>query len=185
MSAVLPAAGILDLVHVRSTMVCHLYHPESDLCAALDLSLERLAARHPGTRWVRGERRACGEVLTRLRLEVPEDVDALLLLFRDGCLVDYTRGVARFGRGDEVYEDVLEQWLGHAHVLESQAPPVKHARELYGHGAGEQGGRPAEEGEEEYYDCGKDGCRRTFYHTHVGVGDVPNDFVKGAEATGP
>jgi hypothetical protein len=55
---------VLRLVHLRSTMVCHLFDAQSDLCAALDLSLEDLAARWVG--WgaardirIRGRKHAC------------------------------------------------------------------------------------------------------------------------------
>jgi hypothetical protein len=154
----LPPARILHLVHLRCpALVAHCYHPHSPLSAALDLVLEELASRYPGTRFVRTPwpHALAADMAGRLRVPAVAAAAAaaavegdggksgLLLAVRDGCLVDacgdYGRrfgdrgGGAGGGQGRVyVYADAMEQWLRHCRVLESEAPDVTKARKFLG-----------------------------------------------------
>lgn len=153
----LPPTHMLDVVHLRyCQLVCHCYDPHSSLSAAMDLSLEGLAVRYPGTRFVRTPFKASVSVRERLRVPSPprsaadgED-KAVLVCFRDGCVVDacYDYG-RRFGgsrAGEEMYEEALEQWLRHCQVLVSDPLDVSKARKLLTRSSSSSSGRKTKKG---------------------------------------
>lgn len=170
----------MHLVHLRSTVICHLYEPFSPTCASIDLALEALAPRYPGTRCCRLPLKKAGELETRLRL--PTGVPALLVVIVDGCVVDSCGDFRRFGTESMVHEDALEQWLNYGHALIREPPSLARAREYVRKSAkavngllrrGDGKGELDDEDEEEYYECGLEGCRKTFAHDHIGLTELP------------
>lgn len=224
---VAPARALKIVQRASCPLVMHCYDPYSPISAALDLELEVLAARYPGTRFLRTAfganggtrdgRGGQGSKVLRESLRVPapaptgEYRKSVVLAVKEGRLVDscYDFG-RRFGDVKEgrVYGEAVEQWLQHCRVLERASVCVDDARRMDGEGKGEgkrggggglrwmrrEGGasrgkeRFGGEGEEteeeeeegeEIYDCGVEGCAKTFAHAHVGGedGGVPREFA--------
>ncbi|KAL3792702.1 hypothetical protein ACHAW5_005807 [Stephanodiscus triporus] len=122
--------------------VLHLFDPNSTLSASLDLCLEDLARRHPGTKFVRGHGVAsiahasasvaaggggCSDDDGWRRADLP-----MLLALRDGAIVAWSSGLRDFrdGDGTGVETDAVERWLDRAGALISDPPP--HPDELCG-----------------------------------------------------
>lgn len=116
--------------------VLHLYDPGSLLSASLDLCLEGVSSRHPGTKFVRGHGIASiphaaaagggggggGDDGWR-RADLP-----ILLALRDGEVVAWSSGLRDFrdddggGAGGGVISDAVENWLDMAGALIDEVP---------------------------------------------------------------
>lgn len=98
-----------------------------------------------------------------------------LAAFRDGCLVDCWKDLSVFGaRTGELCEDAVDQWLEHCHVLVREAPTLVTLQQMMGKAVAME---EDDDDEVEYYDCGLEGCNKTFAHDHVGKGDLPMAFA--------
>ena len=180
--------------------VLHLFDAYSPLSASLDLCLEDLASKHPGTKFVRS--------IGVSTLTYAEGADSpadwrrgdlpVLLALREGRVVAWSSGLHDFECGrSEVDARAVELWLESAGVMLTDVPPqdllcrirpeeemllesMRHERSK-GRGFGgmmSQLGLDKEMDieEDEYYDCGVKGCCKQFYHEHVGV---QNDIQDG------
>ena len=188
--------------------VLHLYDPHSSLSASMDLCLEDVAYRHPGTKFVRGhgvdslphaDGGGGGYNDGWRRANLP-----MLLALRDGEVVCWSSGLRDFRSGDDVGSGVIwyevERWLDRAGVLSSDVPPPetlcgirpeeealldnmrKLNRTTFG---GRPGGGELDDDdmrERNRYDCGVDGCDKSFYHEHVGVRTDAQDGLLVSES---
>lgn len=177
--------------------VFHLVDPDSIASASLDVFLEdSLAPKNPGTKFLRSggrstlllERTLAAKHLPRLK---PDTDMPALVAFRDGVAVAYCPRLESFTdiRGDEkIIPSIVEDWLDRAGVLESRAPVFEELCRI----------RPEEEAlldsmyatkqtdeicEEERYDCGRDGCMKSFPHEHVGEKTAQQDGLVVPETT--
>lgn len=179
----------------------HLFDAYSPLSASLDLCLEDLASKHPGTKFVR----SIG--VSTLTYAEGSDSPAdwrrgdlpVLLALREGRVVAWSSGLRDFECGrSEVDTRAVELWLESAGVLLTDVPPldllcrirpeeemllesIRHERSK-GRGFGgmmSQLGLEKEMDieEDEYYDCGVKGCCKQFYHEHVGIQNDMQDGV--------
>ncbi|KAL3811439.1 hypothetical protein ACHAXA_007594 [Cyclostephanos tholiformis] len=188
----------------------HLFDPHSSLSASLDLCLEDVASRYPGTKFIRGNGVASlphaegggGEGGGRSddgwkRADLP-----VLLALRDGEVVAWSSGLRDFRGGNDVSAgvdwDEVERWLDRAGALITDVPPLE---ELCGIRPEEEalldnirklnrttmGGRAGEDSDDEArehhrYDCGIDGCNKSFYHEHVGIRTEAQDGLLVSES---
>ena len=195
------AAGDRDRSSPKGA-VLHLYDPFSPLSVSLDLCLEGMASRYPGTKFVRGigissmlyaEDGNAGNANSFSQDWKKGDLPMLLAL-KEGRVVVWSSGLREFyNSGDKhdanVEPRAVEQWLDHAGVLIDTPPPteeicrirpeevmlLENMMKLNGMGGSggigaraEMGGKN-EEDLEDHYECGVDGCSKSFYHEHVGV----------------
>lgn len=156
--------------------MCHLYDAYSEDCARVDLALEELASKYPGTRFCRMELRRAASLVERLRLPDVRSGNAVLMSIVDGCVRDTCADYRRFGAPGGLHADVLEEWLHRCHALIREMPSLPRARESVRQKgkAGTGSGKGDEEEEEEFYDCGLDGCRKSFAHDHIGLTALPS-----------
>jgi len=162
-------AGV-NIANPPQAAVIHLYDPTSTPSAKLDVILEsqRFAAKYKGTKFLK----ANGKKAVSANPIVPEDCLPCLMAIHNGTIIatcDKLRDV--MDRHYNVIDEwALEEWLDRANVLIREAPILDNLVRF----------RPEEEAlldsirkdqevvEEEYYDCGMDGCQKTFCHEHVG-----------------
>ncbi len=166
-----------DVVRPKGSVI-HLFDAYSPRSVALDLFLERIASKYPGTKFVRGIGVASivfadsnGDDAWK-KGEVP-----MLLALREGKVVAWNASLNDFFSSSADLETrVVEQWLDRAGVLIDTPPSIDEICRI----------RPEETAllenmmklnrlgdggleEEERYDCGVAGCCKSFHHEHVGV----------------
>ncbi|KAL3803146.1 hypothetical protein HJC23_003421 [Cyclotella cryptica] len=182
--------------YVPAGAVLHLYDAFSPRSVSLDLCLEDMARRYPGTKFVRA--------LGITSILFAEDCDdshkwkngdlPMLLALKGGKVVAFSSGLCDFsysGQEEQVEPRVVEQWLDYAGVLIDNPPPMEavcrirpeeemlleNMRQLQGldhiHDEAEHQTR---------YDCGVDGCNKTFYHEHIGVKNDAQDGILVSES---
>jgi hypothetical protein len=140
-----------------------------------------VASLHPGTAFARFVApRAGSPLLAFLGLHSGSLRGGAVVAIKGGAPVAHAQ-LAQFGSGSSgsLAESALGDWLQHANVLERSpqphewdeyAPSTSSASRL-----GLLGSQKADE-EEEFYDCGKAGCRKAFRHDHMTAG-LPAAFV--------
>ena len=197
-SRVLKAAG-LGANPARTpppAVVLHLVDPDSVSSASLDYFLETgFASKHPGTIFMRSGGRSTllmdAGIAQRAfgnRLQADVDMPALVAI-RDGVVVNISRGLRDLTaeEGGVIETRAVEQWLENSGVLRSQPPMFEALCYI----------RPEEEAlmdylahkkpeqilDEERYDCGLEGCSKTFPHEHVGVKTTEQDGLIVKEET--
>lgn len=178
-------------------VVLHLVDPDSVASASLDYFLQgQLAAQHPGTIFVRSGGRStllmdaplAQKHLSALRVDdSAKDLPALVAI-RDGQVVNISKGLRDVCHhdGGEVEPRAVEMWLEQSGVLRSNPPSFDALCYI----------RPEEEAlmdylvqqkpqvpEEDRYDCGLDGCSKTFPHEHVGIKTSQQDGLVLKEET--
>lgn len=151
-----------------SIVVLHAYDPDGS--DDVDDALEALAVERASARFCRN---MFGEAVRDLVYEsdriTPEKLRGSLCVFRESKLVALSDASAFFsGKGDQaVAVDALTQWLDRAGAFEDE--PLRATAQLL----------PEEEEEagqgEQFYDCGKPGCNRSFEHHHIGS-TIPLDW---------
>ena len=179
-SRVFSAAGygtdtMRDVVRPKGSVI-HLFDAFSPRSVALDLYLERIASKFPGTKFVRGI-----GVSSMVYADSNGDDSwkrgdlPMLLAVKDGKVVAWNAGLKDFFSSADLETRVVEQWLNRAGVLVEAAPSLDEICRI----------RPEETAllenmmklnrlgdgglDEERYDCGVVGCCKTFQHEHVGV----------------
>ena len=192
---VLKAAGLGDSKARQppSAVVLHLVDPDSLASASLDYFLEsKLAPETKGTIFLRSGGRSTlllDATLARKsfpKLQPEMDLPALVAI-RDGVVVNTApnlRGLC-FDKDSEVDNRAVQHWLDRSGVLLSDAPSYFELCYI----------RPEEEAlmdylsqakpepEVEYYDCGMEGCNKTFFHEHVGIKTSEQDGLVVKEDT--
>jgi hypothetical protein len=181
-----------------SAVVLHLVDADSMASASLDLYLDQLAKRYRGTMFLRSSGRATllldavlvAKSLPMFRsLSQPDVYLPALVAIRDGVAVNAclqlqgllrSRTITDF----EIEEAAVHDWLDGCGVLRDHPPNVDAMCRL----------RPEEEAlldsclrsvtvsEEERYDCGREGCFKTFPHEHVGEQNERQDGLLLSEA---
>jgi hypothetical protein len=165
-----------DVIRPKGSVV-HLFDAYSPRSVALDLYLERIASKYPGTKFVRGIGVASivfadshGDDSWK-NGELP-----MLLALKEGKVVAWNAGLKDFFSSADLETRVVEQWLDRAGVLIDTPPSIDEICRI----------RPEETAllenmmklnrlggdgglEEERYDCGVAGCNKSFHHEHVGV----------------
>lgn len=204
---VLKAAGLLDAGPSGRipppAVVLHLVDPDSMGSASLDYFLETtLAATNPGTVFLRSGGRStllmdpsvAPKCLQSNVLDPDRDIPALLAI-RDGIVVNtcpHLRGLTS-QNDDRIDPYAVRQWLENSGVLLNQPPRLDFLCAI----------RPEEDAlmdymdthkhatpmEEEFYNCGVEGCNKTFKHEHVGIQTseqdglvVKEDIITGEKA---
>lgn len=186
-------------------VVLHLVDSDSMGSASLDLFLEQLAPKYRGTIFIRSSGRAT--ILLNSNLfhnvlpmfhsshsssSVDNDLPALIAI-RDGVPIHaciQLKGLIN-NADNEVDTSAVFHWLNRSGVLRSDRPtymdqicrmrPEEEALfdscslEIQKHRA-----RGAQE--EERYDCGRDGCIKTFPHEHIGEKNEKQDGLLISEA---
>lgn len=108
--------------------VIHLYDPNLSLSVSLDLCLEEMSRRYPGTKFVRGHGITAILFATSKGGGVGSSDDGwtradlpILLALRDGEVIAWSSGLRDFlcagGDGDSVESDAVERWLDRAGSL--------------------------------------------------------------------
>ena len=177
--------------------VIHLYDAFSPLSVSLDLCLEDIAGKYPGTKFVRGIgvssvvfAKECNDNSKWREGNFP-----MLLALKTGQVVAFSSMLRDFCSSgqNEVEPRMVEQWLEYAGVLIDSPPPIEvicrirpeedmlmeNMQRL------NRLGRTDELGDmekEERYDCGVDGCIKSFFHEHVGVKNEAQDGVLVSES---
>jgi hypothetical protein len=203
---VLKAAGLLDTGSSGRipppAVVLHLVDPDSMGSASLDYFLETtLAPTNPGTVFLRSGGRStllmdpsvANKYLPSNVLDPDRDMPALLAI-KDGIVVNACPSL--HGLTNRNYDHIdtyaVRQWLENAGVLLKQAPrldflcairPEEDALMDYMGNAHKQ---ETISTEEVRYNCGIEGCNKTFHHEHVGIQTseqdglvVKEDFIIG------
>ena len=165
-------------------VVLHLVDPDSEASASLDYFLEKeLAKEYPGTMFLRSAGRMVlmmdSSVAKRSFpsnvLDADKDMPALLAI-RDGVVVNSCPRLLGLGDGGEIEPHAVRQWLDRSRVLLTETPmeelcfirPEQEVHMDFMQSQMQQQAKPLIE-EEEYYNCGVEGCCKTFKHEHVGV----------------
>jgi hypothetical protein len=180
---VLRAAGLGSVRDIEDDLVVlHLYEPDSTTCAQLDVYLEdTLAAQYVGTKFLRCDGRSCLLLDSELahktlgKLQVDRDVPALIAI-RQGVVVATCPALQGLQDYDgNILPTQVQEWLDRAGVLSNQAPrdvcrirPEEDALMEYLVQQQEIDRREKKE-QAIYYDCGVQGCRKSFQHEHVGI----------------
>jgi len=174
--------------------VIHLYDPTLTDSAHLDLHLECLASEHPGTRFFRVDGTALfnnpypqiQKLRELFRLTSSADVPALIAL-RGGIVENVSQKLEAFGTIDRTPSlspnfpssptlslDAVSSWLNSSNVLAATAT-IDVARLCAASVAVRESLAKAQEKAledadlEERFDCGMNGCCKTFVHQHIGA----------------
>lgn len=171
-------------------VIVHLYDPASIPSAKLDVILEsnRFAAKYKGTKFLKAD----GKKAVAANPIIPEDCLPCIMAIRDGTIIATCEKLRQVmdRHCDVVDECALEEWLDRANVLIREAPEIDNLVRI----------RPEEEALldsmrkeneiiEDYYDCGLEGCQKTFCHQHIGNGEqgstanyvVPPQYITPVE----
>ncbi len=157
---------IEKMIKYGQVIVCHFYDSHSSTCARIDLILEKFALKFIGTIFRRFPYIADDVKEFQLKWKIPSATPAIAC-FASNQLVVATTEIGQFGNRDEVYPDVLEQYMHHAHVLTDDISAAIMANvQMNGSKA------PAESDDEEAEEdrgfvCSQPGCCRRFMHEHV------------------
>jgi hypothetical protein len=181
-------------------VVLHLLDPDSKASASLDYYFEsELSQENPGTVFLRSGGRAtllmdaalAQESLPSNIRDVEKDLPALVAI-RDGVVVNACPRLQDLTSNSnhddgEVEPYAVRQWLDCCGVLLKDIPRIEDVCFI----------RPEEEAlmdylsskpaqvppEEERYDCGLEGCNKTFKHEHVGIQTSEQDGLVVKEDT--
>lgn len=165
-------------------VVLHLVDPDSLASASLDYFIENeLANEYPGTMFMRSGGRSVILMDDSLAkkcfpsniLDPDKDMPALLAI-REGVVINACprlQGLAADGGEGEIDSHAVRQWLDRSRVLLTETPiedvclirPEEEAHMNFM----QQQLQKAPPPEEEYYNCGVEGCQKSFKHEHVGV----------------
>mmetsp|Transcript_2265 Transcript_2265/g.4181 ORF Transcript_2265/g.4181 Transcript_2265/m.4181 type:complete len:404 (+) Transcript_2265:185-1396(+) len=181
-------------------VVLHLVDPDSMASASLDYYFEtELAPKHPGTVFLRSGGRGTLLMDQTLSQQVlpasvlnPDSALPALIAIRDGVVVNACpnlQGLTTASRHDDgvVEPHAVRQWLDRSGVLLTDPPRVEDICFI----------RPEEEAlldymssqpqlqqrQEERYDCGLEGCNKSFPHEHVGIQTSEQDGLVVKEET--
>jgi hypothetical protein len=177
-------------------VVLHLVDPDSIASASLDYFLEtELASKHAGTVFMRSSGRstllmdaAIAQKAFSTQLQADGDMPALVAI-RDGVAVNICprlRGLSA-EEGGPIEPRAVEMWLEQSGVLRPQPPVfetlcyIRPEEEALMDYLTQQ--KPNQLHEEERYDCGLDGCSKSFRHEHVGVKTSEQDGLVLKEET--
>jgi hypothetical protein len=175
--------------------VVHLYDAFSPLSVSLDFCLEDISSRYPGTKFIRGLGVSSmvfaddGDDVKWKKADLP-----MLLAIKGGKVVAFSSGLRDFSNGDNVEPRMVEQWLDYGGVLIDTPPPVEavcrirpeedmlmeNMRQL--HGLGKETFEGDKQEKQDRYDCGVEGCIKSFYHEHVGVKTDAQDGMLVSES---
>ena len=100
------------------------------------------------------------------------------MALRAGVPTSHAENLAQFSTsGGSLATGAFEGWLAMTGALERRPQPEEWETMNEGSSIGSRslGGDGGEE--EDFYDCGKPGCRRSFRHDHVESAGVPLAFV--------
>ena len=180
---VLDEVEALPFLTTTARAVVHLCDPALPLSADVELHLETLTARFPGTAFVRiVPSRAFAAVaggpaatVAPLRRFLGVRRLGALVALRGGAAVAAAENLAAFAEGGRVVARKVDAWLARTGVLSSEAAASGGSGDAAG-GATAAALRD-EAGEAEFYDCGRAGCQKTFRHEHVSSA-LPVSFFK-------
>jgi hypothetical protein len=182
--------------------VVHLVDAESDLSASLDLCLEKLGETYKGTKYVRAPGRLALSLNEALAKEVLPKISKesgipALVAVRDGVVVAVCPNLSALGdkRSGIIEPRAVEHWLDNARVLLRDVPlefedfcrirPEEDA--LLENMMREKA--QLDEVKDMIFDCGVNGCNKTFHHEHVGIKNeqqnglvVSQDIALGSES---
>ncbi len=167
-----------------SAVVVHLVDPESMASASLDYFIEtELAKEYSGTMFMRSGGRSVSLMDSELAkksfpsnvLDPDRDMPALLAI-RDGVVINACPRLMGLAFDGEIERHAVRQWLDRSRVLLTEAPthemcfitPEQEVHMDFMQSQMQKQAMPTPE-EEEYYNCGVEGCCKTFKHEHVGV----------------
>lgn len=179
-------------------VVLHLVDADSMASASLDYYIEtELAKEYPGTMFMRSGGRSVvlmDAVLAQKSfpsniLDPDKDMPALLAI-RDGVVINACPrllGLTADGSDGEIEPHAVRQWLDRSGVLLTDAPiedvclirPEEEAHMDFMLSAQQQAPPP----EEKHYDCGLEGCHKSFKHEHVGIQTSQQDGLVVKEET--
>eukprot|EP00536_Pseudo-nitzschia_multiseries_P001404 jgi/Psemu1/63132/estExt_Genemark1.C_180094 len=169
-------------------VVLHLVDPDSLASASLDYFLEtELAPESAGTMFLRSGGRSVLLMDTALAqkalpssiLNADKDLPALVAI-RHGQVVNACPRLLGLctEEGGEIEPSAVRQWLDRAGVLRTD-PPVDEVclirpeeevhMEFMRSQMDKQQQQQQQPVEEDHYDCGVEGCRKSFRHEHVGI----------------
>jgi hypothetical protein len=164
----------ISIVSEGSRVVCHVCDPNSTLSAHVDFFLETEAIHYPGTQFIRVHPAMNGPLMQLLHISQLGNTAA----FTDGSLVQCLRNLGNFGSEEQFSPGSLRTFLDRTHVLVKAMPQraILDARASYFTSQPEAAG----DDEEDFFDCGVDGCMKKFPHEHVGS-TVPREFNADAK----
>ena len=192
--------------HSKRDVICpkgsilHLYDAYSPLSVSLDLCLEQMATKYPGSKFLRGIGIASIHYADDNEPWKKDNYLPMLLAIRDGKVVAWSSGLRDFSchGDDEVESRAVEQFLDNAGVLYTSLPSVdtlcnirpeeemllENMRKLNALGLRSELGRKDDEdiAEEQRYECGVSGCCKSFFHEHVGVKNEAQDGLLVSES---
>jgi hypothetical protein len=200
-SRILLMAGLHDLPNSRNdpppNVVLHLVDSDSIGSASLDLYLEQLATKYRGTMFIRSSGRTTillnstfvKKVLPMFNTTTQVDYDLpALVAIRDGLAVNACLRLQGLllssATNDEIEPNAVFDWLDRSGVLSTRPPNIEAMCHI----------RPEEQAlmdscrqptlfeEEVRYDCGRDGCNKSFLHRHVGEQNEKQDGLVVSEA---
>ena len=175
---------------ITPAVVLHLFDAESDLSASLDMCLEGLTTTYRGTKFMRSEGKATLWMNRDLvskelpSLNVDRDIPALVAI-RDGVVISTCPKLSALGseRDGTIEPRAVEDWLDNARVLLRNVPiefedfcRIRPEEDALLENMRRERSRMQAVKEEDFYCCGVKGCRKSFFHEHVGI---QNDAQSG------
>eukprot|EP01041_Mallomonas_annulata_P007522 gene7522-15402_t len=172
--------------NLNNSVICHIYNPDSPLCARLDLYLEGIAERYLGTLFRRVNIHNYADITIfgeRLGMQI---IDPCLLCFSEGVMVASIGNLTQYGSNEVLYASDITQLLEASHVLQDSIPAdtITNSNDIKNKLLFEDETDIEVEVESSY--CDVRGCSRFFPHTHIGGQGgsslVMNDQQRGMEA---
>lgn len=173
-------ARVLGAAFRATACVLHLFDADSKASASLDVYFERiLAPKTLGTLFMRSDGRSTLLMNPGHLSEINPNRDLpALVVFKNGAVVNKSLCLQELIDGNNgcVVETVVETWLDHSNVLHQNPPTDEDLCRI----------RPEEQAltdsmVAQRFDCGVEGCCKTFPHEHVGLSSrlVSEDEVLG------
>ncbi|MGK3746445.1 MAG: hypothetical protein ACI90V_013307 [Bacillariaceae sp.] len=181
-----------------SAVVLHLVDPDSTASASLDYYLEtELAKECPGTIFLRSGGRSVLLMDSSLAqksfpssiIDPDRDMPALIAI-RDGVVVNACPRLLGLTSGSDgiIEPHAVRHWLDRSGVLLSDAPiqdicMIRPEQEAHMDFVLSNQQKQAPPPEEKRYNCGIDGCHKSFKHEHVGIQNKEQDGLMVKEET--
>ena len=157
---------IEQIIKHEQAIVCHFYDSHSSACARIDLILEKFALKFIGTIFRRFPYISDDVKELQVKWQIPTSTPTIAC-FVSNQLVVATTELSQFGNRDEVYPDILEQYLHHAHVLTDDISAAIMANAKMNGSVVAADSDEDETEEDSGFVCTQPGCSRRFMHEHV------------------
>jgi hypothetical protein len=175
---------IIERIQYGEYLVLHIYDPDNESCAIIDLSLEKLAVMYGFTRFRKIHMLDAGEIRSLFKIN-SSPADPLIVCFGNKSLKSFTNNINEITPNQEICSNDLKRFLDNSNVLFANDDPLTEV--LFDASAVFETETISDDGNDESeLFCNKEGCNRNYIHSHIESGSNKSSIFgidnAGAEA---